>query len=50
MEGFLTARSNNIFSIALGLIALLYFIIVMASSVLEDDPSFLGLVIIGGFT
>ena len=49
-EGFLPARWNNIFSIALGVMALLYFIVVMATSVLEDKASFTGLVAIVGST
>ena len=49
-QGLMTARSNNVFSIALGLVALLYFIVVVATSVLEAKASFIGMVAIGGFT
>jgi len=49
-QGLMTARSNNVFSIALGLVALLYFIIVVATSVLDAKASFIGMVAIGGFT
>ena len=50
MEGsFRTVRWNNIFSIALGLVAAIYVIVVLTSTVLGDAASFVGLVIIGGF-
>ena len=45
---FLTARWNNIFSIVLGLVAAIYVIIVLTSTVLGDVASFIGLVVIGG--
>ncbi len=49
MEGnFLTARWNNIFSIVLGLVAAIYVIVVLTSTVLGDAASFIGLVVIGG--
>ena len=46
---FLTARWNNIFSIVLGLVAVIYVIVILTSTVLGDAASFIGLVIIGGF-
>jgi len=46
---FLTARWNNIFSIVLGLVAAIYVIIVLTTTVLGDVASFIGLVVIGGF-
>jgi len=46
---FLTARWNNIFSIVLGLVAAIYVIIVLTSTVLGDAASFIGLVVIGDF-
>lgn len=50
MEGnFATVRWNNIFSIVLGLVAAIYVIVVLTSTVLGDAASFIGLVVIGGF-
>ncbi len=46
---FLTARWNNKMSIALGLVAAIYVIVVLTSTVLGDVASFIGLVVIGGF-
>jgi len=49
IEGnFVTVRFNNIFSIVLGLVAAIYFIVVLTSTVLGDTASFIGLVVIGG--
>jgi len=49
MEGnFATVRWNNIFSIVLGLVAAIYVIVVLTSTVLGDAASFIGLVVIGG--
>ena len=49
IEGnFVTVRFNNIFSIVLGLVAAIYFIVVLTSTVLGDAASFIGLVVIGG--
>ncbi len=49
MEGnFVTVRWNNIFSIVLGLVAAIYVIVVLTSTVLGDVASFIGLVVIGG--
>ena len=45
---FLTARWNNIFSIVLGLVAVIYVIVVLTSTVLGDAASFIGLIVIGG--
>jgi len=45
----LSARANNIFSITLLGVAIIYIIVVLASAVLSDVWSFIGLVIIGGF-
>ena len=44
---FLTARWNNIFSIVLGLVAVIYFIAVLITGV--GITSFIALVVIGGF-
>ncbi len=50
MEGnFATVRWNNIFSIVLGLVAAIYVIVVLTSTVLGDVASFVGLIVIGGF-
>ena len=49
MEGnFVTVRCNNIFSIVLGIVAAIYFIVILTSTVLGDVASFIGLVVIGG--
>ncbi len=45
---FLTARWNNIFSIGLGLVAVIYVIVVLTSTVLGDVAGFIGLIVIGG--
>jgi len=45
---FLTARWNNIVSIVLALIAAVYVIVALASTVLGNQAGFTGLVIIGG--
>ena len=47
-DTFLTARWNNIVSIVLALIAAVYVIVVLTSTVLGNQASFTGLVIIGG--
>jgi len=44
-----TTRWNNIFSIVLGLVAVIYVIVVLTSTVLGDAAGFIGLVVIGGF-
>lgn len=49
-EKYLTARWNNILSIALGLVAAIYVIVVLTSTVLGDAASFIGLIVIGGIT
>lgn len=46
-DRFLTARWNNILSLALGLPALVYVLIVLTSSVMSDFSSFIVLVVIG---
>ena len=48
-DRFLTARWNNILSLALGLPALGYVIFVLTSSVMSDFSSFIWLVVIGVF-
>ena len=51
MKGsFLTARWSNILSIVLGLVAAIYVIVVLTSTVLGDAASFIGLIVIGGIT
>ena len=49
-EEFLTARWNNIISVAVALIAALYIIVVLSSALLGDEARFIGLVVIGGAT
>ena len=48
-EKFLTARWNNLFSIALGIITIIYVIVVLSICALGETASFIGLVVIGGF-
>ena len=45
---FLTTRWNNIVSIALGIVAAIYVIVVLTSTVLGDVAGFIGLIVIGG--
>jgi len=49
-EGFLTARWNNIVSIALGVVATVHIIIATTTAVFADMAGFTGLVVIGAFT
>ena len=49
-EKCLTVRWNNTMSIALGLIAAIYVIVILTSTVLEDVVGFIGFVVIGGIT
>jgi hypothetical protein len=46
-ERFLTVRWNNILTVGLGLILLLYVVLVQSTSVLPDRAAFIGLVILG---
>jgi len=46
-EKFLTVRWNNWLTLALGLPALIYGIVVLSTSVLSDFWGFIGLVVIG---
>jgi len=46
-DKFLTTRWNNRLTLALGLPALIYGIVVLSTSVLSDFWGFIGLVIIG---
>ena len=55
MKGdFLTARWNNIWSVILGLIAVLFFILVLTGVIgtcgSADITSFIALIVIGGMT
>jgi len=45
----ISLRFNNIFSVVLGFIAAIYFIVVLTSTVLGDTAMLIGLVVIGGF-
>ena len=47
-SNFFTARWNNIVSIALGLVAAIYVIVVLIAGV--GTASFIGLIVIGGIT
>ena len=46
-ERFLTARWNNILSLALGFVPLVYVVVVLSTSILSPNAGFIGLVIIG---
>ena len=46
-EKFLTVRWNNLLTLALGLPALIYAIVVFSTSVLSDSAGFIGFAIIG---
>jgi len=47
-EKFLTVRWNNLLSLGLGLILLIYIYFVLTTSALSDRAAFIGLVVIGG--
>jgi len=49
-DEFLTVRWNNLLSLGLGLIALIYIIVVLTTSALSVSAGFVGLVVIGGIT
>ena len=46
-EKFLTVRWNNLLSLALGIPALIYAVVVLSTSTLSDRAGFIGLVVIG---
>ena len=46
-DEFLTVRWNNILTLGLGLILLIYVAVVLSTSVLSDLAAFIGLVVIG---
>ena len=46
-EEFLTARWNNVLTVGLGLVFVVYAVVVWSTSVLSDTAAFIGLVIIG---
>ena len=46
-EDFLTVRWNNLLSLGLGLILLIYVAVVLSTSVLSDRAAFFGLVVLG---
>ena len=46
-EDFLTVRWNNILTLGLGLILLIYVAVVLSTSELSDLAAFIGLVAIG---
>ena len=46
-EDFLTVRWNNLLSLGLGLILLIYVAVVLSTSVLSDRAAFIGLVVLG---
>ena len=46
-EEFLTLRWNNILTLGIGLIMLIYVYFVLTTSVLSDVAAFIGLVLLG---
>ena len=46
-EEFLTVRWNNVLTLALGLVFVIYAVVVWSTSGLSDSVAFIGLVIIG---
>jgi hypothetical protein len=46
-EEFLTVRWNNLLTLGLGLILLIYVAVVVSTSVLSDLAAFIGLAVIG---
>jgi hypothetical protein len=46
-EDFLTLRWNNILTLGLGFILLIYVLFVFTTSVLTDRGAFIGLVVLG---
>ena len=46
-EKFLTSRWNNILTLGIGLIVLIYVGLVLSTSVLSDVSAFVGLALIG---
>ena len=46
-EEFLTARWNNVLTLGLGLVFVIYAVVVWSTSVLSDSTAFIGLVVVG---
>ena len=46
-EQFLTVRWNNLLTLGLGLILLIYVVFVLSTSVLSNSAAFVGLVVLG---
>ena len=46
-EEFLTQRWNNVLTLGLGLVFVIYALVVWSTGVLSDGAAFLGLVLIG---
>ena len=46
-EDFFTLRWNNILTLGLGLIMLIYIYFVLSTSILSDFAAFIGLVLLG---
>ena len=46
-EEFLTTRWNNVLTIGLGLVFVIYAVVVWSTAVLSDSAAFIGLVVIG---
>jgi hypothetical protein len=46
-EEFLTVRWNNVLTLGLGLVFVIYAVVVWSTSALSDSAAFVGLVVIG---
>ena len=46
-ENFLTLRWNNLLSVALGLVLLMYVAVAVSNSAMSDSSTFIGLVVLG---
>ena len=46
-EVFLTVRWNNLLTLGLGLILLIYVSVVLSTSLMSDRAAFIGLVVLG---
>jgi hypothetical protein len=46
-EKFLTVRWNNLLTLGLGLILLIYVFVVLSTSILSERVAFIGLVVLG---
>ena len=47
MEKFLTVRWNNLISLGVGILVLIYIVVALSTSVLSGFPGFVGFVVLG---